>query len=138
MKQATLGFKRKASPEIVSLLSDEEGDQGKSPVRKRTKQSSPQPSAPVAGPSTASPLSIAPPSFDLSTGYSEVEPRVIKKDAGTSTNSLDLLYFSPKAFLSAPMRKQLFEYLRNEFPWYRVTYQKGRLETSCPRNALKV
>lgn len=127
MKQAVLGFKRKASPEVVSLISDEEGEPKKN---KKAKQSSPEPQSdvPAAGPSTTSPLSIVPPPFDLSTGFSEIEPRVIKKDPG-----LDLLYFSPQAFLSASIRKQLFTYIRESFPWYRVTYQKGPMTIKTPR-----
>ena len=127
MKQAVLGFKRKASPEIVSLISDEEGGQPKSTPNKKAKQSSPesQSDVPAAGPSNSFPLSIVPPPFDLSTGFSEIEPRVIKKDPG-----LDLLYFSPQAFLSASIRKQLFEYLRKDFPWVRLASSRPTTNSS--------
>jgi len=75
------------------------------------------------GPSTARPLRINPPSFDLSSCFTHVKPKVVKKEP-----DLDLLYF--KTLIKG---KQLFEYLLNELPWYRVTYQTRGITIRTPR-----
>ncbi|PYH73032.1 alpha-ketoglutarate-dependent dioxygenase AlkB family protein [Aspergillus vadensis CBS 113365] len=48
----------------------------------------------------------------------------------TNHPHLDLLYFQP--FLPAPLARDLFEFLRNELPFYRVRYniRRGGTETS--------
>jgi hypothetical protein len=67
----------------------------------------------LVGPSTANPLAIKLPDFDISSGVHDRPGKAILKDP-----DLDLLYFQP--FLRSPERKILFEYLLHELPWYRV------------------
>ncbi|CAD6581027.1 MAG: hypothetical protein CYPHOPRED_001420, partial [Cyphobasidiales sp. Tagirdzhanova-0007] len=65
------------------------------------------------GPSTSLPLRVRNPTFDLGSLFTHVEAKAIKKDP-----DLDLLYF--KKMIKG---RQLYDYLLEELPWYRVVYE---------------
>ncbi|RAH56216.1 DNA repair family protein [Aspergillus piperis CBS 112811] len=69
-----------------------------------------------------------PPSTITTSLLSNPAPRPPKSI--TNHPHLDLLYFQP--FLPAPLARDLFEFLRNELPFYRVQYniRRGGTETS--------
>jgi hypothetical protein len=70
----------------------------------------------TAGPTTEFPLKISAPNFDVASAFGKETGEEIKRKPG-----LDLLYF--KRFLVAPGRQQLYRYLLQELPWYRVKYK---------------
>lgn len=79
-----------------------------------------------AGPTSAHPMRINDPEYDLSQALSKIPPKELKHK-----RDLDLLVFKP--FLSGQARQQLFTYLRAELPFYRVTYKKGPMQIKTPR-----
>jgi alkylated DNA repair dioxygenase AlkB len=100
-----------------------------------------EPSISVAPKPTSKPLkgdlkfTITPPDFDLET--SQIPGREIKKKP-----DLDLILFKP--FLSKPCAKQLYKYLLEALPWYKVfswkagpssqvIYKRGPLTITTPR-----
>ena len=79
-----------------------------------------QPTAPTIGPFTLEldvrkRFVVAAPTFDISTAFSapDYAGEEIRKSSG-----LDLLFL--KSFLVAPGRQELFQYLLDALPWYKV------------------
>lgn len=121
----------KDSPIDLDSTDNEEDDEqrvlepqaGSSQTSNTSALVSSKPSLPSSGPTTSNPLNINEPDFDVRDTFADVKPQVILKDPG-----LDLLYF--KRMITG---KQLFEYLLNELPWYRVTYPIRGITIRTPR-----
>jgi hypothetical protein len=98
MKQSTLSF---ASPSTSKRPASDSDDAPRNESKKLK--------------ISRDPLAIPDPDFDISAMISQDAPSLIRK------GDLDLMYFNP--FISPLSKsKELFTYLRQELPWYRVCY----------------